>query len=77
MKESHDLEFIYIIKPLKIDPPGNMMDVLAACTKYEREFEADELTDLGVISDYLLSGRGGQRIHGPDGQRSDGYILQE
>ena len=29
------------------------MDVLAACTKYEREFEADELTDLGVISDYL------------------------
>jgi len=53
LKESHDLEFIYIIKPLKIDPPGNMMDVLAACTKYEREFEADELTDLGVISDYL------------------------
>lgn len=54
-----------------------MMDVLAACTKYEREFEADELTDLGVISDYLYPAEVAKEIHGPDGQRSDGYILQE
>lgn len=46
-KETHDLYFIYIIEPLKADPPDNMMDVLAACTAWELEHEADELTDLG------------------------------
>lgn len=50
-KETHDLEFIYIIKPLKVEPPHNMMDVLAATTAWERENEADTLTDLGVITD--------------------------
>ena len=50
-KETHDLMYIYIIKPLKIDPPHNMMDVLAATTAWEREHEADTLTDLGVITD--------------------------
>ena len=50
LKESHDLIYLYIIKPLKNDPPDNMMDVLAACTEYERKYEADELTDLGVLT---------------------------
>ncbi|MDO4405449.1 MAG: GGDEF domain-containing protein [Atopobiaceae bacterium] len=50
-KETHDLLYIYIIKPLKIDPPHNMMDVLAATTAWERDNEADTLTDLGVVTD--------------------------
>jgi len=50
-KETHDLIYIYIVKPLKAEPPHNMMDVLAATTAWEREYEADTLTDLGVISD--------------------------
>ena len=33
-KETHDLYFIYIIKPLKEDPPDNMMDVFAAYTSW-------------------------------------------
>ena len=51
-KESHDLIYIYIIKPLKIDPPHNMMDVLAAYTAWEKANEADTMTDLGVITEY-------------------------
>ena len=47
LKETHDLFFIYIIEPLRADPPDNMMDVLAAYTLYEKTYEADELTDLG------------------------------
>ncbi len=31
-KETHDLYYIYIIEPLKTDPPDNMMDVFAAYT---------------------------------------------
>lgn len=50
-KETHDLVYIYIVKPLKVEPPNNMMDVLAATTAWERKYEADTLTDLGVITD--------------------------
>ena len=49
-KETHDLLYVYIIKPLKNDPPDNMMDVIAATTAYEREYEADELTNLGNLT---------------------------
>ena len=52
IKETHELEYLYIVKPLKIEPPGNMMDVLAAVTEWEAVNEADELTNLGVITDY-------------------------
>lgn len=50
LKETHDLEYIYIIQPLKPDPPDNMMDVLAAVTEYELTYEADTLTDLGNLT---------------------------
>jgi len=50
LKETHDLEYIYIIQPLKPDPPDNMMDVLAAVTEYELAYEADTLTDLGNLT---------------------------
>jgi hypothetical protein len=49
-KETHDLLYLYAIKPLKNEPPDNMMDVIAATTAYEREYEADELTDLGNLT---------------------------
>ena len=49
-KETHDLIYLYIIKPLKLDPPDNMMDVLAAVTEYELIYEADTLTDLGNLT---------------------------
>ena len=52
-KETHDLIYLYIIKPLKPDPPDNMMDVLAAVTEYELAYEADTLTDLGNLTGEL------------------------
>lgn len=51
-KETHDLIYIYIVKPLKVDPPHNMMDVLAAYTAWEVANEPETLTDLGVITEY-------------------------
>ena len=51
-KETHDLVFIYIIKPLKIEPPHNMMDVFAAWTSWGKADGTDGLTDLGVITEY-------------------------
>ena len=50
LKETHSLQYLYIIKPLKAEPPDNMMDVLAACTDQEREETPDELTDLGRLT---------------------------
>lgn len=46
-KETHDLYFIYIIEPLKADPPNNMMDVFAAYTSWGKADGTDGLTDLG------------------------------
>lgn len=47
LKETHKLQFLYIIKPISENPPDNMMDVLAAYTQAEKEDETDGLTDLG------------------------------
>ena len=49
-KETHSLEFIYIIKPLKRDPPDNMMDIFAAWTSWGKADGTDGLTDLGVLT---------------------------
>lgn len=49
-KETHDLVFIYIIKPLKKDPPDNMMDVFAAYTSWGKADGTDGLTDLGNLT---------------------------
>ncbi|MBR1741247.1 MAG: GGDEF domain-containing protein, partial [Lachnospiraceae bacterium] len=49
-KETHDLEYIYIIKPLKKDPPDNMMDVFAAWTSWGKADGTDGLTDLGNLT---------------------------
>lgn len=50
LKETHDLEYLYIIQPISENPPDNMMDVLAAYTQKEFETEFDELTDLGKFT---------------------------
>lgn len=50
LKESHGLEFIYIIEPLKIEPPDNMMDVFAAYTAAGKAAGTDGLTDLGKLT---------------------------
>ena len=50
LKETHDLVFIYIIEPLKIDPPDNMMDVFAAWTSWGKADGTDGLTDLGNLT---------------------------
>ena len=47
LKETHKLEFLYIIEPLSENPPDNMMDVLAAYTQAGKEAGTDGLTDLG------------------------------
>ena len=47
LKETHKLQFLYIIKPISENPPDNMMDVVAAYTQAEKEDETDGLTDLG------------------------------
>ena len=47
LKETHTLEFLYIIQPISENPPDNMMDVLAAYTQKGKEDGTDGLTDLG------------------------------
>ena len=50
LKETHALEFLYIIEPLSENPPDNMMDVLAAYTQAGKEAGTDGLTDLGKFT---------------------------
>ena len=50
LKETHALEFLYIIQPLSENPPDNMMDVLAAYTQAGKEAGTDGLTDLGKFT---------------------------
>lgn len=50
IKETHGLEFLYIIKPLSENPPDNMMDVLAAYTQAGKDAGTDGLTDLGKFT---------------------------
>ena len=47
LKETHNLQFLYIIQPISENPPDNMMDVLAAYTQAGKEAGTDGLTDLG------------------------------
>ena len=47
LKETHTLQFLYIIQPISENPPDNMMDVLAAYTQAGKEDGTDGLTDLG------------------------------
>ena len=47
LKETHKLQFLYIIQPISENPPDNMMDVLAAYTQAGKEDGTDGLTDLG------------------------------
>ena len=50
IKETHEIEYIYIVKPLNTDERDNMMDVMAGATGYEKEYEADTLPQLGELT---------------------------
>lgn len=50
VKETHDLIYIYIVKPSAEEPPYNIVDVMAAVTQFELDHESDELTDLWVAA---------------------------
>ena len=47
IKETHDIEFIYIVKPLNTGNEDNMMNVMAGATAYEKAHEKDSLVLLG------------------------------
>lgn len=47
IKETYEIEYIYIVKPLNTDATDNMMNVMAGVTAYEKEYEADSLVSLG------------------------------
>ena len=47
IKETHDIEFIYIVKPLNNGSEDNMMNVMAGATAYEKAHEKDSLVLLG------------------------------
>ncbi|MGN0318337.1 MAG: SpoIIE family protein phosphatase [Lachnospira sp.] len=47
IKETHEIEFIYIVKPLNTEDRDNMMNVCAGATAYEKEYEKDTLVSLG------------------------------
>ena len=53
LKETHQLEFLYIIQPISENPPDNMMDVLAAYTQAGKDAGTDGLTDLGNFTGEL------------------------
>ena len=50
VKETHKLEFLYIIQPISDNPPDNMMDVLAAYIQKGKDLGTDGLTDLGKFT---------------------------
>ena len=50
VKETHKVEYLYIIEPLSDTPPDNMMDVMAAYTQAGKEAGTDGLTDLGKLT---------------------------
>ncbi|MBO4383953.1 MAG: diguanylate cyclase [Clostridia bacterium] len=50
IKESMELDFIYIIVPLNDEPADNVMNVIAGATAYEYEHEADETVKLGELT---------------------------
>lgn len=50
IKENAEMHFLYVVVPLNAEPRDNMMDVIAAATQYEYEYEADTLTQLGRLT---------------------------
>ena len=48
--ENVDVHFLYIIVPLNTNETDNIMNVIAAASAYEYEYEADELVQLGELT---------------------------
>ena len=50
IKETCDIKFIYIVKPLNTDESDNMMNVIAGVSEEERALYADMLVQLGQLT---------------------------
>ncbi|MBE7002747.1 MAG: hypothetical protein E7425_00475 [Ruminococcaceae bacterium] len=54
MKNTCDIKYVYVVKPLNTEPTDNMMNVIAGVSDLERELYSDILAKLGGLtgSDY-------------------------
>ncbi|MDO4939040.1 MAG: PP2C family protein-serine/threonine phosphatase [Lachnospiraceae bacterium] len=50
IKETHQIDYIYIVKPLNTEVNDNMMNVIAGTTQYEYEYESEYLSELGELT---------------------------
>lgn len=50
IKESCEIEYIYIVKPLNTNDTDNMMNVIAGATAYEKEHEQGTLAVFGALT---------------------------
>ena len=50
VRATYDVDFIYVVLPLRAEGNDNMMDVIAGVSDYEREYMADQLTYLGHLT---------------------------
>ena len=50
VKETHKIEYLYIIIPLNTDKTDNVMNVMAAMTRYERENDPSAYVELGGLT---------------------------
>ena len=50
IRADFNVHFLYVIIPLHTGPQDNIMNVIAAVSDYEREFQADELVYLGMLT---------------------------
>lgn len=57
IKENYEIEYIYIVKPINDTEYNNMMNVMAGATDYEKEHEADTLSELGQLTGNAYSAK--------------------
>lgn len=50
VKDTHQIDFLYVVIPLHAGEYDNMMNVMAAMSTYEKEFEADTAVELGGLT---------------------------
>ncbi len=50
MKETCDIKYVYVVKPLNTNASDNMMNILAGVSEQERALYADKLVQLGQLT---------------------------
>ncbi len=61
LKENLDVHFIYVIVPLNTEAEDNIKNVIAGATRYEYEYEADEIVRLNSLTGDSYSPEAAQR----------------